>query len=380
MESAGSAPAALAHRTGVVRVGEEHAPLLAAFFRQTWDANASAERVMEARRAAARDNPIAAGVDVPTFLFLKDDRPVGYLTTIPDRLWLAGAEHPLHWLKGLMVLPDYRNGPIGFALVREALRHLDLVAATVVDEPPRRLFAALGMTDLGTLPNHMRILRPRRVLRRLDPTALGLDLPAPLRLPLAIGRTAPGAAALGAAAQIAMAGAAALRGCAATGPVRSAADAQQLRDHWASTRGRMAAGAIRSGRRALRRGGDNYVLLEIGSPVRGWAQVRRPRDEGDPRLGGIRVATLSDLWFDPADTGAGVALVRAAEQAARDMAADALLCTASHSRLRDALRRRSFLPIGGNVHFMLRPPEGIDVPSLDRWWLTRADGGADDAF
>jgi hypothetical protein len=70
----------------------------------------------------------------------------------------------------------------------------------------------------------------------------------------------------------------------------------------------------------------------------------------------------------------------AAERIARDHDADALLCTASHHTLRPMLRRRAFLPVGGNVHFMIRDPAPQPPRPLPEWWLTRGDSSADEVF
>ena len=114
----------------------------------------------------------------------------------------------------------------------------------------------------------------------------------------------------------------------------------------------------------------------------GFAAVRPPRAGGDPRLGGARVATLSEL-VAPVDRPAVLrALVAGAETVARSLDADALLCSASHPATRDALRRRAWLPFPGNVHLLVREPPGTaPLPrALRDWWLTRGDSHADEVF
>ena len=72
----------------------------------------------------------------------------------------------------------------------------------------------------------------------------------------------------------------------------------------------------------------------------------------------------------------------AAESAAREVEADAVLVSASHASVRPLLRKRGYLPLPGNVHFMVRvPPGGPTLPTTgDRFWLTRGDSEADEAF
>jgi len=103
----------VASRSEVIRVEERHLPLLAEFVRAVWDPHATAERLGEARAGLAAANPAAPGEPPPTFLFLRDGRPVGHLTTIPARVAVGGREHPAHWMKGFWVLPEHRNGPVG---------------------------------------------------------------------------------------------------------------------------------------------------------------------------------------------------------------------------------------------------------------------------
>ena len=73
------------------------------------------------------------------------------------------------------------------------------------------------------------------------------------------------------------------------------------------------------------------------------------------------------------------ALLAGAEAVARERGADMLLCSACHPALADVLRRSAFVPVAGNVHLLVRDaPDGPPLPdALDRWWITRADGGAD---
>ncbi len=162
----------------VVSVEEPEVAALAAFYTEAWGEPVSPETVRRNRAAAAEANPATPGRVPPAFLFMAGGRAVGHLGTIPVQLRLGGAESPAHWLKGLMVLPEHQNGPVGFFLLREATRACGTAAmALVVERAARRLYAAHGFADLGALPNGMKLLRPTRVLERLDLAAIGLPLP-----------------------------------------------------------------------------------------------------------------------------------------------------------------------------------------------------------
>lgn len=384
-----SAPASAPAATGVIRVGVEHAELLAAFYRETWDAAATGASVHAARRAAAARNPVHPGEPPPTFLFLANGRPVGHLTTIPVRLWTAAGERPAHWLKGLMVLPAHRNGPVGFFLLREALAQLELALSAAVAPEARTLLQAAGLTDLGPLPNAVRVLNPARVLRSIDPDAVGAALPRPLRAAAARVRRSPVLSTL--AGTLLRAAAAGWTGARGGSGGRDAVVLPELRPGevsrlWARVRRGLSAAPSRDAACLRARYGmeGGYRLLGVyeGGVLAGFAAVRPPRPDGDPRLGGARVATVSEL-VAPVDRPAVLrALLQGAETVARSLDADALLCTASHPAARDALRRRAYLPFPGNVHLLLREPPGTaPLPrALAAWWLTRGDSHADEVF
>jgi len=375
--------------TGVVRVSERHLPALVEFYRETWDTDATLADVRLARANAAAGNPAAPGAEIPTFLFLSKSHAVGHLGTIPIRLWHAGRELPLQWLKGLMVLPEHRNGPVGFLVLKEALRQLEGGLAMVVQPAPRRLFTSLGFTDLGGIPNYIRILNPRRVVSSLDPSRLGsigraggaLRLMQRLGLAHLVGGLANLAFAIwttGVGSWLA--------------PVHSGAvdelDPASIDRLWALMRDGLEAAPVRDAAYlrwrygGIRQSAYRTVSLVEGTALAGIAIVRRPREDGDPRLRGVRVATLCEILFPWRRPAVGSSLIGAAINAAREVEADALLCSASHPVLASMLRRQAFFPIGKNVHFLAKGISGRQpYPSrLTDWWLMRGDSEADEVF
>jgi hypothetical protein len=157
---------------------------------------------------------------------------------------------------------------------------------------------------------------------------------------------------------------------------------------WQRVRGQLQAAPCRDGRTLRWRYGAGpdppyrVVAVREGGALVGLAVVRVPREESDPRLKGLRVATLSDLLYPPDRSDIGFAAIAGAERVARDLEADALLCTASHRSLPPLLQRRAFLPVGGNLHFMIRDPspDRLWPNDLADWWLTRGDSSADEVF
>jgi hypothetical protein len=374
--------------TGVVRAGPEHAETLAEFYRATWDASATAAGVRAARRDAADRNTSEPGREPPTFLFLLGGRPVGHVTTLPLRLWTAEGTTRGYWMKGLMVAPEHRNGPVGFLLLREAVKDLGLSMAMVVAPEARRLFTAAGFADLGALPDAVRILDPARVLLRVDPSALPDSLPGWMRRAAAAIQRSPAASALaGAAASIGIGGWTAARDSARLhrGWVLPRLDADEATLLWQRARRRISAAPSRDAGDLLARydGRGEYRL--IGVRERGGLAalgiLRAPRASADPRLNGIRMAALADVVCPVDRPGLLLALLSTAETTARGLDADALLFSASHRSTRAALRRRAYLPMGGGVHVMVRNPAGTPLPAaLADWWVTRGDGHADEAF
>lgn len=376
----------------VVRVtGQEHLEPLVGFYRRVWDAGATVEGVRRSRARAADQNPVSPGQPPPVFLFMQGDRAIGHLGTIPVRLWAGGAERPAHWLQGLWVLPEHRNGPVGFLLLREALAHLGTVLAVVVEEAPRRLYEALGFRMLGPIPNYLKPLRATKLARHLSLRDLGLaSLPEWCLRAVELGQRAGLASIGGAALGGGIALWSRLRGSAPPPPegvARDLGDARGLDSIWETVRGGVNAAVARDSTylraRYAPEAGSSYHPVRIGEGARGGlAIVKEPRPSADARLKGIRLSVLSEILYDPADADAGLGAVAAAERTAAELGADALLCTASHPDLGRLLARRAFLRLPGNQHFVFRTPEAD--PALPRtlagWWLTRGDSRADAGF
>ena len=110
--------------------------------------------------------------------------------------------------------------------------------------------------------------------------------------------------------------------------------------------------------------------------------MRQPRDQGDERLKGIRVATLSDLVYRGGDERSLLGLLGRVATIARRLGADALITSASDPHLVRSLKRQLYVRLGGNVHLLYRDTETPDVFSdrLEHWYLTRGDGLADEIF
>ncbi len=376
-----------ASRIQVMLATEEHAAAIAAFYRQVWNPHATAELFVSTRRQAAADNVAAPG---------------DYCGSVPQRLWDGVAERPAYWVKGLMVLPEYRRGPIGYLVWQQMAAQLTRATMTIVTPAAQRLFRASGYTDLGAMTNFVRLLRPGQVAQRLDVAGLGLGLPRRIavgaRLAQRTGLAGVAGACVGVVADLTAtatrrAGARFAMDCTIEPPSRD-----ELDELWREARGSIAASPVRDGLYLRWRFGadgtapglgpeadeSRYLFITAREDTRlaGIAVLLQPREHSDPRLRGARVATISDIVFPANRDAVGLALLAGAERAARARHADAILCSATHRALARLLRRQSYLPLPGNVHFYHRDATGVTRWPLDlgSWWLTRGDGGADEVF
>ncbi len=370
---------------------DENIEMAAEFFRAVWDPDATAEKVRRGREQTARDDCFFSGQTAPAVLFIREGHALGYCGSIPILLWSGDKVQRAEWVKGLMVLPEHRNGPIGFFTLKELLRQLDLPLSLVVGEPARRLLAALGLKDLGRIPNFLRLLKAGSVLRKLDPEALGISERAPWSARavkvvqrLKLTSLAGACIDIGRSLRVGSIGAAARRlvvEAPATWPETAELDAL-----WQDVRGEISVAPVRHGRylqwRYAKSREYSLVTVRNSNRLEGIAIVRRPQPKGDPRLNGIRLSVLSDLVFSPHHPDAASALLRGVDDLSRIMGAEAVLSSASHSAVVSALRRHGVVSIPANMHLMVGHKTGQQpLPGdLSSWWITRGDSNADEVF
>jgi hypothetical protein len=376
----------------VTRFEPHYLGALTDFYRDIWDPGATPEGVARARAGDAAQNVVQPGEEFPTYLFMQQGRVLGHLSTIPVRLQVGGSDRPAYWLIGFMVRPEHRNGPIGFLLLKQAVRDLELTLSLTVQQTTIRLLTAVGFRELGTLPNYLRPLRPGRMLSKLDPEALGLTgLSTTVRTAVRAARLPVASSLAGLAAGAGLGVWAALNGRPGRGArehdgmnvLGASADAlwDDCRERLGCVAGRDSA-YLRWRYDVSAAGPYRSIGIRRDDVLRGLAVVRAPRSNGDPRLRGIRVATLSDLVYDPAQADVGLALVAEAERAARRLDADALMASAGHRAHGPLLRRRGFLRFGGNLHLLVRDATGAlpGPTTLADWWVLRGDMNADMVF
>jgi len=381
-----NAPSLSPGKVEVVLGTEEHAALTDAFLRTVWPTGEGNSSGQPSAATASVAGPRA--VRPPSSLAILNDRVIGYLGTIPLRFWNGELEQSGYWFKGFMVLPEFRNGPIGYALVKELSRHVPIAFVITVQPASWRLFKAIGLTHLGALENRLRLLRPARVFRKLDVERLGLGprfrpISRAVSLAQRVGVAGIGGALAGGTLNILSA----LRSPSGKGirvAVVGQIDVNEYDALWSRNRGSFRFAQVRDGeyveRRFIRGGGYSFLEARDGGALVGFGAVRHPRLEGDERLAGLVVAPLSDLFAAPTRPAVASAILACAERTARSVGADALMCSASHPFLLSALSARAYLRVPPTLQFLARVGQGKNTGSLNDWWLTRADGNADEGF
>lgn len=384
-------------RITTVIATEDHAEPIAAFYRAVWDNRATTESVLAAMRLGAVQNVAVPRELAPIALVFAGTKIVGYCGSIPQRLWDGAAERPAYWVKGLMVLPEFRNGPIGYLAVKELTNRLACATVLTVAPAARRLFAALGYRDLGAVHNWVRPLRPGAIANQLDLEAIGLsDMPRWIGTGVRFAQRSGAAAVLAEAAGVVIevvssfARVTASRFETTVGVVPSRGELDEL---WVNSRSSLKASPVRDGNYLVTRFDPQSDREQSVSPYRfiatrergrlaSVAALRKPRTTPDARLGTIRVATISDLVFPLAKPDVGLATLGAVAKAARASGADAVTCMTSHPGLGRLLTRQGYLRLGGNVHFFLRDVNGPEhwPTDLSSWWLARGDGESDATF
>jgi hypothetical protein len=375
-------------RLEITPARDEHAAALATFYATVWNAESSAEDVLRARVAAAEHNPVEPGATPPIFLAVQDGRVLGHVACTPIWMWNGQTTYGAYWIRDLVVLPEYRNGPIGFGVLKAAAASLERSAVLTIVPASLRLFGALGYEDLGAVPHFLRVVTPGRLLARLELGRLDLeDLPSWMPPALRVARWTGLSFLLGGMGGLLVRAAAAAVRLPAFGLRERAAwppDASVYLDRlWETVRGSLGPCVVRDGAYLLDRYGPpgareglQWVGVWRGDQLQGVAVVGSPRDDEDGRLPGARVVTIEDILVDPGGP-ACLSLLGAVERRARHLQADVVVARMSASALRRPLKLQGYLPVPGNVHFFIR-----DVSSsgphlhgpLGSWWLARGDG------
>jgi len=373
--------------------GDHLAPAFHEFCRVIWPGSSPEIVPGQAIPASQANRCQPSPSDAPTFVFLKDEKVIGHVTTIPVQLSIPSGVKAAHWIVGFMVLPEYRSGLVGPLLIKEVNRVLDCAMSLHVEPPVLRILTGLKWVHKGVLPQYLRVMNARGVLANIQPLTVEavsaggrgsfLRLYLRSRFVRLIGSAG---LALGQRLWWGMNCLARLKPTQADLQWEEAFD-DSYTHLWQSVAGQLGATLVRD-RAALesRYGGkiEGYRLLTCrrNGKLHGYCIVKLKQFVNDQRMGNMKLGTIVDCLYDPREPSVLHGLVAHVAQWARQEGVDALLCTASRKSIGQGLLRNGFFTIPGNLNFAYhsRSPLELEEISLDNWHLMRGDSDADQNF
>jgi hypothetical protein len=337
---------------------------------------------------AARAAPtVAPDAESPCALFVKGHDVIGHLATLPVRLSVAGRSSDAHWAVGLMVVPEYRNGPVAPLLVKKISETVEIGLTLHVDPAAVRVFKGLNWRHVGVMPQYARLLNARAVVRVFSANGRALLPERWSWMWPVVSQASRGLAAL-ASGVVAGVAAAAGRlwhrrpaGAAIVEERQFDASYVELAER---VKGKFRVWVCRDERYLASRYGHTlgrYRLLACreGTRLLGYCLVKLKQFENDSRMGDLRMGTIVDCVADPDDAGVVNWLLRSGVELCRREQMDVVFCSASHREIRRHLRWNGFLGMRGTLHVAFHDRTGglgPDVP-LEAWHLMRGDSDAD---
>lgn len=378
---------------GVYLYGEHLARAFHEFCRVIWPGSCREIDPGQTTPASQADTGPASPPDAPTFVFLKDEKIVGHVTTIPVRLSISSGVKAAHWIVGFMVLPEYRSGLVGPLLIKEVNRALDCAMSLHVEPPVLRILTGLKWVHKGVLPQYLRVMNARGVLENIQPStveAVSAGGESSFLRPYLKSRFVRlvGSAGLALGQRLWLG----MNCLARPKPIQADLQWEEAFDDsythlWQSVAGQLGAALVRDRAALESRYGrkiKGYRLLTCrrDEKLLGYCIVKFKQFLNDRRMGDMKLGTIVDCLYDPRESSVLHGLVAYVAQWARQEGVDALLCTASLKSLGQGLRRNGFLRIHGNLHFAYhsRSPLELEKISLDDWHLMRGDSDADQNF
>jgi hypothetical protein len=363
------------------------------FCRVIWPGSAQKIVPEQVIPASQSNTGPASSPDAPTFVFLKDEKIVGHVTTIPVRLSVPSGVKAAHWIVGFMVLPEHRSGLVGPLLIKEVNRALDCAMSLHVEPPVLRILTGLKWVHKGVLPQYLRVMNARGVLGNIQPStvdAVSAEGRSSFLRPYLKSRCVRliGSAGLALGQRLWLG----MNCLARPKPIQADIQWEETFDDsythlWQSVAEQLGAALVRD-RAALETrygekiGGYRLLTCRRDEKLHGYCIVKFKQFVNDRRMGDMKLGTIVDCLYDPRESSVLHGLIAHVVQWARQEKVDALLCTASLKSLGQELLRNGFLKIRGNLHFAYhsRFPLELEKISLDDWHLMRGDSDADQNF
>lgn len=333
------------------------------------------------------------GGNAPTFLFLKNEKAIGHVATLPIRLSVQGRIVPAHWIVGFMVLPEYRNGLVGPLLIKEVNRVLDCALSLHVEDSVLRILTGLQWVHKGVLPQYLLVLNAGEVTKNLIPLVRN-RLERRSRGVFARALTDNGIVRWLAAGCLALTQQMWSLFASAGKPRESRLEIVEERGFdetysafWQTVSSRFHAAIVRD-QEALQlkygRRPDRYRLLacRCQGKLLGYCILRIKQFSKDLRMNDMKVGTIVDCLYDPDSPAVLQALITDAMARFRQAGVHAVFCTASLQAIRRVLLTNGFFKISGNLNFAYHARHAqvsADIP-LEAWHLMRGDSDADQNF
>ncbi|MBI5672215.1 MAG: hypothetical protein HZC50_02880, partial [Nitrospirae bacterium] len=304
---------------GVCLYGEHLARAFHEFCRVIWPGSSREIAPGQTTPASQANTGPASPPDAPTFVFLKDEKIVGHVTTIPVRLSIPSGVKAAHWIVGFMVLPEYRSGYLRVMNARGVLENIQPSTMEAVSAGGRNSF--------------VRPYLKSRLVRLVGSAGLALGQ----RLWLGMNCLAR------------------------PKPIQADLQWEEAFDDsythlWQSMAGQLGAALVRDRAALESRYGrkiEGYRLLTCrrDEKLLGYCIVKFKQFLNDRRMGDMKLGTIVDCLYDPRESSVLHGLVAHVAQWARQEGVDALLCTASLKSLGQGLLRNGFFKIPGNLNF-----------------------------
>ena len=327
----------------------------------------------------------------PVFLFLKNKEIIGHLGTMSVEIQCGDVRFPAHWVVGLMVLPEFRNGLVGPQLIRKVNESLSFAMTLHVEDAVSRIVRGLKWTHLGTIPQYIHVLNGRRLasqlqLERLDflSSRQGVGIRAVryfVRLPMTHVLIGLGARIIGKA-WIMIAAVGQPRSQEASITEEDGFD-ESYDELWKEVHREFAALVVRDRayletKYGRAQGAFRVLACRARKKLRAFCVLKMRRYENDARMGNARVATIIDCLFNPQDVWAMDALLKEVRRICVDDRVDAIFCTASHPALQRLLGSHAFFEIPGSLRFAYYDRDHVlqQPMSLSLWHIMRGDADA----
>lgn len=361
------------------------------FHNKVWPARADPQGTLRANALDPRDTSGKPGSLPPIFLFLKNEEVIGHLGTMPVEVQCGNDRFPAHWVVGLMVLPEFRNGLVGPQLIKKVNETLSFAMTLHVEDSVSRIVRGLKWTHLGIIPQYMHVLNGRRLAGQLRLERIGFLLShqsVGLRTVRYLVKHPFIHVLIGLGARIIgktwmMIAAVGQRSSQEISITEEDGFDESYDELWEEVKREFTALVVRDrayleAKYGRARGAFRILACRVAKKLRAFCVLKIRQFEDDVRMGNVRVVTIIDCLFNPQDEWAMHDILKEVRRICVDDRVDAIFCTASHPVLQRLLGRHAFFEIPGSLRFAYYDRDHVLQQSgpLSLWHIMRGDADA----